>query len=132
MSRRISREVAMKIVFQVDSNNNLEEDIKNYYEGFDTDNIDKEFVENIVYGTCNNLKDIDEKIKKYSKGWKIDRFAKIDLAILRIGVYELNYTDTPLGVIINEAVELAKTYGTEKSGAFVNGLLSSISKEAIK
>ena len=72
---------------------------------------------------------IDERLNKASKGWKTSRMAKVDLTILRLAVYEIKYDDTiPTKVSINEAVELAKKYGTEKSGSFVNGVLSRIIK----
>lgn len=80
-----------------------------------------------------HLAEIDEKISKKAKGWRLERLAKADLAILRIAVYELLYDeDVPNPVAINEAVELAKQYGEEKSGRFVNGVLASIEKEIKK
>lgn len=71
------------------------------------------------------LDEIDEKIKKTSKGWSIDRIGKVELAILRLAVYEIEYDDdVPTGVAINEAVELAKTFGQKDSYSFVNGVLA--------
>jgi N utilization substance protein B len=76
------------------------------------------------------LPDIDEKISSYSQGWKIDRIAKAELAILRLAVYEALYDDTvPVGVAVNEAVELAKQYGGDNGAAFVNGILGKIVNE---
>ena len=76
------------------------------------------------------LPDIDEKISANAKGWKIDRIAKAELAILRLGIYEAQYDENvPVGVAINEAVELAKAYGDDNGASFVNGILASVVKE---
>lgn len=77
-----------------------------------------------------NLPKIDEKISDHSRGWKIDRIAKAELALLRLAVYEALYDDSvPVGVAINEAVELAKQYGEDNGSAFVNGILGKIVNE---
>lgn len=77
-----------------------------------------------------HLGEIDESIAAYSKGWKIDRIAKAELAILRLAVYEAKYDENvPVGVAVNEAVELAKTYGEDNGPAFVNGILGKIVNE---
>jgi N utilization substance protein B len=76
--------------------------------------------------TWDHREDIDAAIDAASTRWRIDRMPAIDRTILRLGVYELIYTDMPVGVVISEAVELAKTYSTAKSGSFVNGVLSAI------
>jgi N utilization substance protein B len=76
------------------------------------------------------LPDIDKKIEEYSKGWKLDRIAKAELAILRLAVFEALYDDSiPVGVAVNEAVELAKKYGDDNGPAFVNGILGKIVNE---
>lgn len=73
---------------------------------------------------------IDEKISANAKGWKIDRIAKAELAILRLGIYEAQYDENvPVGVAINEAVELAKAYGDDNGASFVNGILGKIVNE---
>lgn len=77
-----------------------------------------------------NLPVIDEKISEYAKGWKLDRIAKAELAILRLGIYEAQFDESvPVGVAINEAVELAKAYGDENGASFVNGILGKIVNE---
>ncbi|MBR1741958.1 MAG: transcription antitermination factor NusB [Lachnospiraceae bacterium] len=82
---------------------------------------------------CIHLSEIDERISEKSKGWRLERLAKTDLAILRLAVFEMLFDeDVPNPVAINEAVELAKKYGEEKSGGFVNGVLASIEKEMEK
>lgn len=76
------------------------------------------------------LPDIDQKISEYSKGWKIDRIAKAELAILRLATYEALYDEeVPVGVAVNEAVELAKRYGEDNGPSFVNGILGKIVNE---
>jgi len=76
------------------------------------------------------LPEIDEKISQCSKGWKINRIAKAELAILRLAIFEAQYDETvPVGVAVNEAVELAKLYGEDNGPSFVNGILGKIVNE---
>ena len=91
--------------------------------------VENDFVNEIVNGVLEYKNDIDRIANKHLKDWTIDRLGKTDQAILRMGIYELVYTDTPEIVAINEAVELAKKYGEDKSSAFVNGVLANIVKE---
>ena len=78
---------------------------------------------------CDHLSEIDALIAEKAKGWKLERLAKADLAVLRVAVFEMLYDEEiPNAVAINEAVELAKKYGEEKSGGFVNGILASVEK----
>lgn len=74
---------------------------------------------------CENVDRIDELIKSHSSGWSIDRIGKVELSVLRLAVYELKYDDDiPSGVAINEAVNLAKKYGQDGAGSFINGILA--------
>ena len=76
------------------------------------------------------LPEIDEKLNKVSSGWKTTRMSKVDLSILRLALYEMQYDDAiPVGVAINEAVEIAKKYGGEDSASFVNGILGKLARE---
>lgn len=87
----------------------------------------KDFANSLIRGTSENMNSIDDVINRYSKHWRLSRMSKIDRNILRLATYELVYLrDIPSPVTINEAVELAKRYGTEESGAFVNGILDRI------
>jgi len=89
----------------------------------------KEFAANLIKGTINKIVEIDELINKYSKNWKLDRLAIVDKSILRMAIYEmLNSNDTHPTIIINEAIELAKIYGGDESGQFVNAILDAINK----
>lgn len=130
MGRKASRELAMKLIFEINYRKDEAESLlKDFIEKNELGVKDREYIESVVRGTVKNIDDIDWAIENHSKGWKLDRLAKIDLAVLRLAIYELKYTDTPQSVVINEAVELAKKFGTEKSGSFVNGLLSSFVKD---
>jgi len=87
------------------------------------------FASQLVLGACEHMADIDKVIGKHSDHWKIGRIGKVELAILRLSLYEiLHRQDIPLKVAINEAIELAKSFGDENSRAFVNGILDSVAK----
>ena len=88
--------------------------------------IDNEFVKDMVYGVITYKNDIDELANKYLNNWTIDRLGNTDQAILRMGIYELLYTDTPKIVSINEAVELAKIYSDDDVRKMINGVLDKI------
>ncbi len=91
---------------------------------------DSEFTKALAFTTCENIGDIDPIIEKYSKGWKLNRISKVALAVLRLAICEMKYfDDIPVGVTINEAVEICKKYASKDDYAFVNGLLSTVSKE---
>lgn len=127
MSRRKSRELLFKMVFELcfQSPERVDEDF------FAMENLDeenREFVLSNYEGIKTEFNDIVKIIEKHLKGYSLDRVFKIDLAILALAVYELNHGDTPKNVVVNEAVELAKKYSTEKSYSFINGVLASIIK----
>jgi len=79
-----------------------------------------------VDGVWEHRRELDDQIGAVATGWRVERMPPVDRNILRLGLYELTYTDTPVGVVISEAVELAKTYSTARSGAFVNGVLAQL------
>lgn len=94
---------------------------------------DRELINDKVDAIRDKLTDIDAVINGNAVGWKTSRMTKVDLTILRLATYEIRYDDSiPVGVSINEAVELAKKYGSEKSGGFVNGVLRRISQSESK
>lgn len=80
----------------------------------------------LAFGVLNHLDEIDSLIDAHSTGWRLARMPAVDRAILRMGVYELRYTETPVGVVVSEAVEIAKRYSTSKSGAFINAVLGNV------
>jgi len=89
----------------------------------------KGFASQLVQGVCENLPEIDKVIGKHSDHWKIGRIGKVELAILRLSLFEiLHRSDIPLKVAINEAIELAKGFGDENSRAFVNGILDAVAR----
>ena len=130
MSRKTARRHSFILLFQTEfyEDYNLFEHIERYF--LELNNIsceDKDFITREVSCVYENLSFIDTVISKHLTGWGIDRLNKIDLAIIRLAIYEMLYEqDIPMNVSINEAVELAKTYGTDESYQFVNGILSKV------
>jgi len=86
------------------------------------------FANQLFEGAAREVQSLDEIIAKHCENWRFERLAAIDRAILRLAVHELSATDTPAKVVLNEAVELAKKFSSEESGAFVNGVLDSVHK----
>ena len=126
MNRTELRKIIMTILYQIflyESTNieyKVEDVIKENME------IDNDFVNEMVNGVLENRNDIDKIANKNLKDWTIDRLGKIDQAILRMGIYELVYTDTPEVVAINEAVELSKEYSDDKVKNMINAVLDKI------
>ena len=131
MTRRELREEIFKLLFMVEfySKEEMAEQVKSYFEDFPVKEIsekDHAYIEEKYENICAVLPEIDEKIAGAAKGWKLERIGKSDLSILRLGVYEMLYDDDiPVGVAINEAVELAKSFGENESASFINGILGS-------
>ena len=94
--------------------------------------IDNEYVKEIVYGVLTYKNEIDELADKYLDGWTIDRLGNTDIAILRMGIFELLYTDTPDVVAINEAIELAKQYSDDSVRKMINGVLDKVYHEKVQ
>ena len=136
MSRKLSREFAMKLIFQMEfQKEDRDEQFMAALEDSETKLSDKDsaYVKDIVFGVYQNVDEIDEVIEQNSKGWKLQRISRVDLSILRLCIYEIKFRDDiPLSVSINEAVELAKKYGAEDSSAFINGILSNVTPPEIK
>lgn len=90
----------------------------------------EEFAADVVAGVGEHQAEVDELIRRFAKGWTLERMPVIDRTLLRMAIYELGHRpDVPTGAVISEAVELAKRYSTDDSGKFVNGMLSRIAKE---
>lgn len=133
MKRRRAREHALKILYMSDMRGEISEDLIDEYWLINKDAEDvKEFTGIIVKGVFENRKIIDEKISVAILNWDFDRLSFVDRNILRIGTYELIFTDIPSAVTINEAIEIAKKFGTEDSPKFVNGVLHRIKEEVGK
>lgn len=156
MNRRKSRELVMKLLFQMTINKeDFKDVISNLKENIEVDNIeiineetgvpvkkeltpedidlkdvDMEYVIRVLKGVQENKDALDMEIEKYLKNWKLNRLSKIDITILRVCTYEFLYeNEIPNNVSINEAVELAKRYSADKSAAFINGVLGSMIKD---
>ena len=133
MNRSEIREEAFKLIYslEIQKKEPIEEQIELYIQSNGINNKKAiEYIEDAVNGIEKNKEVITEKIEKNLKqDWKIDRISKVDLAILKLAIYEIKYKDIPFKVVINEAVELAKKYGEDNSKNFVNGILASIVKE---
>ena len=129
MSRKLAREMAVCFLFQIEfQKENIKEQVEDFLDSYGEASYDKDYFLEVINGVLNSLKEIDELIEsKTSDDWSIDRIAKMDLPILRVAVYEMKHRDDiPVGVSINEAVELAKKYGSDDSARFINGLLGQI------
>ena len=133
MNRSVIRENAFKLIYSLEIQNtdNIKEQIDLFFESNEIkDEEAKKYIDNVVFGIENNkeeiLKNIEQNLKEE---WKLNRISKMDLAILKLAIYEIKYNDIPYKVAINEAVELAKKYGEDKSKNFVNGILASVVKD---
>jgi N utilization substance protein B len=134
MNRSKAREYAFKLLYSLQINKSTDEleDQLNIFE--ESENIvdaeTKEYISDVINGISQNSEGITNEIKKNIKqDWTIDRISKIDLALLKLGIYEMLYSKLPYKVVVNEVVELAKRYGDDNSKSFVNGVLASIIKE---
>lgn len=132
MNRTAIREQTFKFIYslEIQKQENLEEAINLFEESNEIiDKNAKTYIRDATFGIQNHNEEITSQIEKNLKSeWKLERISKVNLAILKLAIYELNYTDIPFKVVINEAVELAKKYGEETSKTFVNGILASIVK----
>ena len=133
MNRSEMRENAFKLIYslEIQKAENIQEQIDLYFESNNIkDEEAKKYITDAILGIQKNqqeiLNDIEENLKEE---WKLNRISKMDLSILKLAIYEIKFSDVPYKVSINEAVELAKRYGEDKSKNFVNGVLASIVKE---
>lgn len=126
LTRTQAREKIMVILYQIDFY--MKENIPYELEDVFKENLemDNKYVRDIVNGVLENLEKIDSLITKYLENWDLDRLGKTDKAILRLATYEMVYYDTPKLVVINEAVELAKTYSDDKVVKLINAVLDKI------
>lgn len=133
MNRRKSREIAMRLLFEMTINKeSYEEILDNFKENteMNLEDVDFSYVEKIIKGIQENVELLDSKIENNLKNWKLNRLSKIDLSILRISTYEITFIeDVPNKVAVNEGIELAKKYSTDNSPAFINGVLGSMVQE---
>ena len=126
MKRHEARQKALQVLFQLDSTElSIDEAMEHVLEEKKSD----AFFENLVRGTLENQQNIDEKLEGNLENWTLSRLPKLERTVLRLALFELSHNeDVPSKVVINEAVELCKTFGDDKSAKFVNGVLSKFTK----
>ncbi|GIP37604.1 N utilization substance protein B [Paenibacillus sp. J31TS4] len=144
MKRRLAREIALQSLYQMQMNEvtpkeaiaiAIEEAESENEAGLDVKDgkISASYIEELVTGTRTNVSAIDSLLEGYIKGYKLDRLSRVDREILRLAAYEMVYReDVPPKVVVNEAIELSKHFGTEESGKFVNGVLGKMIQDIEK
>ena len=134
MSRKAARDLAFKLIYQLEMHReDIDEQIAIFYRENSVDDKDKEYINEVVRGVLHEKDALDGFVQKYSRGWKLSRISKVDLAILRLALYEMTrMKEIPQSVSINEAVELAKKYSGSEAGAYINGVLGRILREELE
>jgi len=129
-ARRKARELALQMLFQYDMAGNEPDMIITTFEDLQKSKPNtREFAVKIFRGTVDHIGELDDMIQAQAENWRLSRMAVVDRNIIRMSVYEfLHETDTPKLVIIDEAIEIAKKFGTQKSSQFINGILDGILK----
>ncbi|MCH7643492.1 MAG: transcription antitermination factor NusB [Myxococcales bacterium] len=138
--RQRSRQVALQALFACDFANQqqaggeigIEELFERVAQNFDLPAGARDFALKLVCGTTSELSNIDDLLAANATNWKISRMAVVDRNVLRLGIYELTQTDTPVSVILDEAIQLARRFGGESSPGFVNGVLDAVAKQVGK
>lgn len=122
------------MLFQVDVGKlPIEEVVEITFDEVSTDGETKRYAESLVRGVLQYQNELDAQLSSAATQWSLERFANVDRNVLRLALYELLYVpETPVGVVINEAVEIAKKYSTAESGKFVNGILGTLSRKSEK
>ncbi len=135
-SRHLSRSIAMQSIYEWDfkgRNPSTLDDITHHNVAEFAPGMESaKFIKDLVHGAVSKIAEIDDIIQKAAPQWPIDQIAMVDRAVLRLGIYELlfgNHDEVPPKVAINESIELAKTFGGDSSGKFVNGVLGTIYRE---
>ena len=129
-ARSTGRESALQMLFALEAGGGSPTRVvSTYWRETPGDPEGREYADEIVHGVAGELEAVDEAVRKASTNWRIERMARVDRNVLRLGAWELmRRADVPRAVILDEAVELAKRYGSEESGAFVNGVLDRIAE----
>ena len=131
-TRRRAREVVLQMLFQFEANQSEPQRVIDLYKGcFGEGPLPDDFSTELFLNVANSIQTIDGTIKAASENWRLERMSRVDRNILRMGVFELeNSKEIPARVVINEAVELAKRFGSDDSASFVNGVMDRIAKDA--
>lgn len=130
-ARRLGRELALQALYALDMNPmDVTKALRLFWDENPAPNESRNFADMLVGGVYAHRGEIDRRIEEKSRNWALSRMAKVDVNILRLAVFELLYVnDIPRNVTINEAIEIAKKYGSEDSPAFVNGILDEIGSD---
>ncbi len=132
MDRKTARAHAMKLIYEWEMGGDGGEDTRLGLLEVGPGERETEYMNSMFSGVVANVEAIDAKISEFSRGWTLERITRVDLAILRLGTHELMLGKDPAGVVINEAVELANEFSTDKAGAFINGVLGNISRSDLR
>lgn len=132
MNRTTAREQAMKLVYEWEMGGDGGEDTRLNLLEIQPDDENKPYVDELVAGVQAHADEVDRLISAHAIGWSLERITRVDLAILRLAAYEMKFGGTPSAVAIDEAVEMAKKYSTEKAGTFINGVLGAIMRSEIQ
>ena len=128
MDRKTARAQAMKLIYEWEMGGDGGEETRIELLEIKPGENESDYMNAVLEGVQAHAEEIDAKLRSFVRGWSLDRVTRVDLAILRLAAYELMFTETAEGVVINEAVELANQYSTDKAGAFVNGVLGSLAR----
>ncbi len=128
MNRTEARAAAMKLIYEWDMGGDGGDDTLTEILELLPGEREYDYMQSMFEGVKENADKLDAEIEKHAVGWRLDRLMRVDLAILRLGAYELMLDKEPSAAVINEAVELAHTYSTDKASAFINGVLGSLSR----
>ena len=133
-NRRKARELTLQVLYQMEMQNTEPKAIfGHFWQHEEVSDEVKKFTTDLVEGNYRNRREIDALLERHSHHWKLERMAVVDRNILRVGVCELlYYHDIPVNVVLNEAIEIAKRFGTADSSAFINGILDNVAKEVRK
>lgn len=128
MNRTQARAAAMKLVYEWEMGGDGGEDTCRELLEITPGEDEIEYMQALFDGVRDHVSTLDEKIERFSRGWKLDRLSKVDLAILRVAAYELGEAKEPAGAVIQEAVQLTEKYSGDKAGAFINGVLGAMAR----
>lgn len=134
--RHRSREVALQVLYAADLGAGAEdgfaaaeESFERVAENFDLPEGARIFAKELVCGVVERREELDTLLAAHATNWRVSRMAAIDRNVLRLGSYELRYTETPVSVVLDQAIELARRFGAEPSPAFVNGVLDAVARD---
>lgn len=130
MDRKTARAHAMKLIYEWEMGGEGGEETRLNLLGVEPQENEIDYMNAMFEGVVAHVDELDGRISEFSKGWTLQRITRVDLAILRLGAYELMLGQVPAGVVINEAVGLANEYSTDKAGAFINGVLGNLARSA--